>query len=570
MAQKRIPAQLPEWFDQNDPGHMRAAQKVVTDKLGDGWDLRAVDVGAGFVLAERHQGVSEVVSRDKNSVRVVVAPGTSPSDGQKFEERMQGMFPGYTLTDFRPFREEATLTKLDPATLHARDTIATATGIRFPWEIKIRPVAGGGFDVKLPNNRYKPGLHDQKIRDAATTTIGEPGWYVVFDRNKLLAKIRPGELPTFDPMVPYPISRKAGPRDLWKLPVGVTLADPGVEASRELLIDMEDRPGTLVSGTAGSGKSVSINEIIFGTLIRGWDLALITEPNKAVDFDMWKPYVKDHWWGCDSHEQALAVVSMVYEEGKRRGELLRKHGAKKIQNIKAGDRPKPVLLVMDELAALFHTESLPKGLPKDNEVVVELMESNAISSMIKSKATKIPAELRAAGIRVTYSTQMAQANTGVSVPLKTNLANRVLFGSKPTKIERGHALLNPDIVPEIPDHIRDDDLASKGCGVAEFEGQPAKVFKGYFASDEDLLAEVARRGVPTTNKPEPTRAQINRYLPTTDSEFADDGPPASKINSGGFGQKDGRDIAAGDKLQGAAKAAHESRLIAAGVDPTMF
>ena len=570
MAQKRIPAQLPEWFDQNDPGHMRAAQKVVTDKLGDGWDLRAVDVGAGFVLAERHQGVSEVVSRDKNSVRVVVAPGTSPSDGQKFEERMQGMFPGYTLTDFRPFREEATLTKLDPATLHARDTIATATGIRFPWEIKIRPVAGGGFDVKLPNNRYKPGLHDQKIRDAATSTIGEPGWYVVFDRNRLLAKIRPGELPTFEAMVPYPIPRGkiTGP-DLWRLPMGVTLADPGHRDSEPLAIDLYDRPGALVSGTAGGGKSVTLNNIIYGALVRGWDLALITEPNKAADFEPWRDFVHPNWYGCESHDAALAVISMVYEEGVRRGKMFKKKGVKKLQDLPLAEQSKPILVVADELTALFYLAPLPKGLDKDNPALQEIKDSNAVSAMFKSKIEKLPAELRAAGVRTIGATQMAQANTGVSVPFKTNLANRALMGTKPTKSARGHALLDADRVPTVPDHIANDKEAGQGVGVAEFDGQTPVVFKGYFASESALIADLLRRGVPTTDTPEPTSAQVDRYSPLSEGDF-DDGPPASRLSSGGFGQKDGRDIAAGDRLQGAARAAHESRLIAAGVDPTMF
>ena len=126
MAQKRIPAQLPEWFDQNDPGHMRAAQKVVTDKLGDGWDLRAVDVGAGFVLAERHRGVSEVVSRDKNSVRVVVAPGTSPSDGQKFEVAVDSLNANYSFKYLGKDKGVSVVTFIDMRELMWHSTVISA------------------------------------------------------------------------------------------------------------------------------------------------------------------------------------------------------------------------------------------------------------------------------------------------------------------------------------------------------------------------------------------------------------------------------------------------------------
>lgn len=315
----------------------------------------------------------------------------------------------------------------------------------------------------------------------------------------------------------------------------------------------------LTDGFVPTHNSVTVNALIVSALERGFELAIGDVPHKAVDFTWCKPFVRDGGWGCDSPEATLAMLAMIYEEGQRRAKLLAAHDMQKVQDLPDRLRPKPILVVLDELTGLFALEEVPKGIGKDHPLVQEALQHNLIVQMIKKLVGKIPAELRFVGIRIVLSTQMAQANTGITVPLKTNLANRMLLGSNPNEQARGHAFLDPRSAPHVPDNVRSDAAAARGVGVSEFEGQTPSVFKSYFASTAAYREHLARLGVPTTTRPEPTKAEIVRYTPSLDPD-GDDGRPASRLErEGGWGERDGRD-APEPRLRGAAAAAHALRV----------
>lgn len=549
-AIERLSIDLPKGFDPNK--HTRALVRIVAEKHGDGWEIDSIDPVRGTATVSRMAEVTEVTEAAADSFMVRLARGTKPADGEKVAAKMESQHPGYYMTQFEPFLGQATLTKLDDRSVRARGALAVALGVK-PWEVQVFPTADGGFDVTLPKT-YVPSKHDDKLNEVAETVIGNEGWFVATNPAELTAHVTPADPPTFPEAIPYPFGRKDG-GGIWQIPFGRALGREGKDGPA-VVLDFDGTPGALVSGVAGGGKSVTLNSIIAGALERGYELCIGDVPHKAVDFTWCKPFCRPGGFGCASPEATLTMLRMVYEEGQRRAKLLAEYDVQKIQELPAEVRPKPILVVLDEVTGMFALEEVPKGIPKTHPLVQEALQKNLVVQLIKKYVAKIPAELRFVGIRIIVSTQMAQANTGISVPLKTNLANRMLLGANPNESARGHALLDPRSAPYVPENVKADEKASKGVGVAELEGQAPVVFKSYLASTREYQEYLLQIGVPTTDQPEPTAQQIARYTPSLDDDGVDERPVSRLDSEGGWGAPDGRDVPA-PRLRGAAAAAHQ-------------
>lgn len=552
---------LPNGFVSTPERIEQLSKYVISTVLDTTWRLDYVDVThAVFVKESAVANVRETVAGIEISLPHHLR---TPSAGNKIAEAYGAQFPGYVLTRFQPHVGLAVFSKLSSDVVTARAAIAEVFGVAH-WDVEVRKRKGGGYTITRMPSKYTPSLHDKKLTEAVTTKVpgSKPGWFVRVNPQALTAEIIPGELPTFPPMIPYPFLDAITTDDSvrWKLPVGKTLGhndDPG----GPLVLDFAGTPGAMVVGVAGGGKSVVLNSLITGALERGFELVICDVPHKAVDFLWCKDFVRDGGWGCDSPEGTLAALKMVYEEKHSRSALLEQYGVQKIQDLPTSVQPAPILVVLDEVTGMFALEEVPKGVPKDHPIVQEPLQYNLVVQVIKSIVGKIPAELRFVGIRLVLSTQMAQANTGISVPLKTNLANRLLLGVNANDSARGHAFLDARSVPPVPAHIRADPVAGRGVGASELDGVAPSVFKGYFASTNDLGAHLVRLGVPRTSRPSPTAAEIRKYVPRLDDgDFEDDGPVPSALDGGGFGAVDGRDVP-DVVLRGAARAAHESRLL---------
>ncbi|MDO4243551.1 MAG: hypothetical protein Q4C85_07310 [Actinomyces sp.] len=547
------PVALPDGFDPDQ--HYQAFESAVAarlgERLGGTWRLVGVDVGEGRAYFSTGVEVASI-----SDTRVVVLPDTvRPSDGaaqaallaDMYEARHPGQ--GWVMVDFDPYGHRATMGRLDAEELRAREALATALGVR-PWDVKITRASQGGFDVHLPAS-YSASRHDTRIDEAVTTAIGRPGWYFTVDAQALTMQVRAGALPTFPDRVPYPFDAPA--HDIWSIPLGLALGSGGTP-NRELAIGFDDVPGLLSTGTAGSGKSVGLNTIITGALLRGWELVVVDAPHKAVDFLWCKDFCRPGGWGCDSREQALTVLDLVYERGQTIARLLKEHRAQKVTDLPEHLRPAPVLIVIDEATALFMLEPVPKGIPKDHPLVIDALNENLVTQTLIKRVSTIPAEMRFAGLRVVISTQMAQAKTGFDGPLKANLSHRVLWGANPSESARGFALSNPRDVPHVPEWIRADGAAARGTGVAELEGQPSAVVKGYFATTDEMRERLIAAGVPQCTDPEPTAAQVAAHTPSLDDTAGTDDALTSRLaTEGGFGDPGGDS----GRLRGAARAAHE-------------
>lgn len=555
-----IDVKLPAGFDPSR--HEQALTKLIEKTHGPGWEIENLNLARSTATASRMVEINEVIEQehDEDEIQLKLSKNTRPSDGEKTAVKLESQHEGYFLTEFEPFLGYAVLTRLAPNTVRARGALSVALGVK-PWEVAVKPRKGGGFTVGLPKS-YVPSKHDDKLQEVAESVIGKMGWYVKTNAHALSAEIIPSDPPTFPAAFKYPLSQITRLNNDEKLLLATSLGKTGDEPGETIFLDFEASPHTQLNGTTGSGKTVTINSIIAGALAAGYELALLDVPHKAVDFAAFRPYVRAGFWGCDSLEASATVATLVYEEGQRRAKVLATHGVTKIQELPASIRPKPILVVMDELSGLFQPDDIPKGVPKDHPFVVSAMQANATRAILMGATLKLAAEMRFVGIRLLLSTQVANATTGIPPKLRSLLSNKLLQGVNPTKAQRGQVFNDPTQVPEVPSNVRGDSKVSKGVGVLEMEGQEPVVYKSFYASTAEYVEVLKKLGVPTTLNPSPSAADIARIAQPEDGGGSDE--PASRMRPeyGGFGRDEKKPQRRG--LSGAAAAAHDLRVQAGG------
>lgn len=583
MAIDRLALDVGRGFDPSRDAHVRKAVDIAEQQRGPGWKFVMFDEGAGRVHLERRQEVSSVAAQ-KSGRQKVLSLGKSfgPNDGERAARAFEAMpdNDGYVMTRYDPYRDEAELTRLTPEEVRCRGAVATALAVR-PWEVQVRGERNGGFAVELPPS-YSPSKHDVKLEEVATQAVGKPGWYIDVDIPKLRMRIVPAELPTFPGMIPFPqqvaeeFAAQGG-----QLLFGQSLPATGDQSGQWLALDFSSGPHSTVNGTTGSGKTATINSLIRSAVTAGMELVLVDVPHKAVDYTWVKPFVREHGWGCESLEDAVVVLRHVYEEGQRRGRVLKQYDVEKMSKLPADVRAKMpgIFIIVDELSGLLQFTDKLLGLPKDHPDRIAAEQENALHSMLLNALLKIAAEMRAFGLYLLLSTQVANTTTGIPPKLRTLLSNKLLMGVNANKANRQQTFNDPDGVPEIPDHIRVDKVAGRGVGAAEMEGQRPAVFKGVFADIQEHRAFIESSGYRRAKCPEPTDALRRKHcsflyedengdplpqLEETQPRFAG-GPLPNDPDAGALGS-DGR------QLRGAAAAAHASKkyAAAAGSDPAPF
>jgi hypothetical protein len=280
----------------------------------------------------------------------------------------------------------------------------------------------------------------------------------------------------------------------------------------------------LTGGFIPTHNSVLLHGMIADRLAAGAELVIIDLPHKAVDFIQFMPYVRNGGWGCGSATmttadwlpEALTALALVFEEGFRRAKLLADHRVTKVDDLPASARVKQIFVVMDEVTGILQLDDIPKGVPKDHQMVVGPQHANLMRQMILSMAKKIAAELRFADIHLVLSSQVSSVNTGIPTALRMCLTNKILQGPNPTDGNRKLSLSDASSVPYVPDNVRADRKAAKGVGVAELEGQTPSVYKSFYATPEQLVAELVRRNIPTTTTPRPSSRDISKHTPSVE------------------------------------------------------
>lgn len=279
----------------------------------------------------------------------------------------------------------------------------------------------------------------------------------------------------------------------------------------------------LAAGFVPTHNSVTLNSIVAGALAAGAELAVIDVPAKAVDYELWRPFVRKGGWGCESFEENAVVLQELYNEGERRAAVFKTYGAKKLTELPPDVQKTmpPVLVVCDEVTGLFApaNEKPPRGLPSDHPLVIEAESKATASALIQSYIQKIAAELRFVGFKLILATQVASTATGIGTALRTNLGNKMLLGARATDGNRKLILADVSSAPEIPKHIQQaEGLIPKGVGVSELEAQRPSVFKSFYASEKDFIRELNKRGIrglPETqlNSTRPDPAVVKEAFP---------------------------------------------------------
>ena len=518
---------LPETYDATK--HESKLGSMIARQLGADWVLSHVDSEERVAVAVRRGVHHEVISDGTTDARnVKLGAGTRPGDGDKTAGWCEVNYPGFEMIRFQPYAGQAVIAMMDRDVSQARKMIAVAIGCK-PWDVGIavaRDLKGEvlRFDLELPVT-YVPSKHRDKLTEVAQVMLGNLGWQFVDNPKMLTAKMIAGEPPLLPKVAAYPVAGQDLAR--WdRVPIGVHLFGAEVE------LVFSSTPHVQVSGKTGSGKGIVIETMIAGCLARGWELAIADSVKSAIDFVWAREFCRPGGWGTESDAEALAVIKLCYEEGRRRRELIKQYpGASKWTDLPPELNVRPLLLVADEVSGMFSPKPIPKGVPKDHPLVVESTMTNLIRAEILDTITRICKEMRFVGVHVIAATQKWLASiTGGSTELKSNLAAKVMLGANTTSSDRLVGLADPDAVPEVPDYIRRDPEMSRGCGVFEFDGSEPGVFKGYFASHAGYSEFVKANGVvPSGIDPRPTPDQISRLTPTMDAGTGggayDDSPP---------------------------------------------
>lgn len=554
---ERIRVKLPGNFDPSR--HMTQLMKKIGDAHGDGFEVDSIE--DGVAVATRQVAITEVSHNDKSKTKEVRLPRTvKPSDGEKMAVKLADTHgEGWEMTRFEPFLGKAVLTQLSPETARCRGAAALALGVK-PWEVQVAPRRDGGFDLELPRT-YMPSKHYAKLEEVATSVVGRDGWYVKVNAQKLTASIIPSEPPTFPEGIAFPLAR-LGKGNIDRTPFGMVLPDPGETAGGEIGIDWTASAWALVAGTPGSGKTVTLNAIIADSLSNGAALAIVDDVSKAIDFEWARPFCRPGGWGCDSLEAAVGTLGLIRDEGAQRSKVLKEMGINNWLDMPKGKRFQPILVIVDEVSALVVPDPVPKGIPKDHPLFVEIAERNLARAMIQSYMRKIIAELRFVGVRMVISTQATNANTGVDPGLRTLIGHKILQGVNPSKAARGQIFADETAVLNVPENVKSGGKRAKGVGVAALEADAPAVYKSYFATTEDYQKALRKLGVKETSNVEPSARQINKYLPSLGDEAeataarreAMPDPMAAMMGDSGLDEN-------GRPLKGAALAASQSRAL---------
>lgn len=499
---ERIRVKVGTKFRPDNQAHVDKVLTKIAAEHGDRFELDGYEPAEGVAIFKRESNTVVASHSGNDSMEIKLPADTKQSDGKKRAVSLADTYPGYQMTTFEPHRRRAIISKLSDEVIRVRDALCNALRVE-PWDIQVADRPYGGFDFSLPPT-YRPSKHDEALNEAATVIIGSPGWYVETDTHDRRGSLIPAELATFDPVYKTPLPKKMAPFDHtdpshFQVPLGMALPAPG-KRHEVLTMDLDSHQMAQLGGTAGSGKTVSINAYIAYLLARQVDMCIIDTPAKSADFMWCKEFLIPGGWGCDSIRHAAATAELVRQEGNRRAREIKRHGVVNWKDLPKEKGFKPMVVVIDELTALYAMDSVPK-IPRDApQKQIDLKEraeaTNFAKSLLKDAIKNIAAEFRFAGICLLVSTQIAATHTGIDTALRTNLGHKLLMGANPTESNRKLVFNDPDGVPTVPAHIREDSKAAKGVGAIEPEGDAPKVFKSFFRDINEYREWLIGLGIP--------------------------------------------------------------------------
>lgn len=240
-----------------------------------------------------------------------------------------------------------------------------------------------------------------------------------------------------------------------------------------VVFDPRTDPHVLLSGETGAGKSVVAQDLLYGFLAHGADAYVIDLMTGGADYAFAKGHLKA--LACTQIE-AVRALEAVFEEVRRRWSVIAGHGAGSYRDLPPEVRPRPILVLVDEVTPLPCLPPMPPGTgsPEGATVITAL-----IGRLVR--------EARSAGVTVLLTAQDVRG----WISVKANTAHMLLGAA--SHEARMRALSGPDDAPAVTGDV------PKGRGVWESSETGAVVVQAWFASQDLLEAELLKRRPPLTD-----------------------------------------------------------------------
>lgn len=244
-------------------------------------------------------------------------------------------------------------------------------------------------------------------------------------------------------------------------------------------------PHLLVAGASGGGKSVLLQSLAFGALIRGYELYVADPTKGGADFKFAEQYARAF---TATPFEAAAMMKGIYTEVLRRKNLNTEHGVGNYRDLPEHLRPRHIVILLDEFTSLMGQDPVPP-LSDDPEMELErdlVIATNRAKMEIGVYAGKIAREARSAGVTLFLATQKLAAKMLDTIhgagDLKVNLS-RLLMG-KATYGDKQSALRAPQDAPDLGDAI------PPGRGLFETTAGAAMAIQAWYdPREQEVLRE---------------------------------------------------------------------------------
>ncbi len=222
-----------------------------------------------------------------------------------------------------------------------------------------------------------------------------------------------------------------------------------------LIVDLVDAPHMLVAGTTGSGKSVLLNTIICGLLVKLTPVRLrfvMIDP-KRVELSQYRGVPHMERPPIKTAEEAVEVLERLVAVMERRYQAMERRGLKNVKGLEL-EFPR-VVVVVDEFADLMLTAKKKIETP-----IVRLAQLG-----------------RAAGIHLIIATQSPRKDVLTGL-IKANVPTRIAL----TAADQRESLV-------ILDHGGAEKLRGRGQGILKMPARGGETeFRAAWLPDEDINA----------------------------------------------------------------------------------